>query len=65
MVETQLHLLYDCDYVKDVWDVGCTILMKDISRNDVALGDRCDNDKYKIITLIKCVIYKEWLLLSV
>jgi hypothetical protein len=64
MVETQLHLLCDCDYVKHVWDVVGTILMGNLSGNDVALGERCDNDKYQIITLIKFVIYREWLLFS-
>jgi hypothetical protein len=38
--------------------------MEDISRNDVALGERCDNDKYQIITLIKYVICNEWRVLS-
>ena len=53
IVETQLYLLYDCDYGKYIWDVVGTNMMKDVSINDVAIGEWCDNEKYQIITLIK------------
>jgi hypothetical protein len=64
MTESSLHLLYDCEYVTDIWHNVEQMLLTHVSRQDIIIGDVFDNDKNHIITLIKYMIYKEWLVLS-
>ena len=62
-IQTIEHLLYNCHYVKPLWQIVNTVFGTNISFHQI-LG--LDNHfKYDSITTIICfIIYKEWLLLS-
>jgi len=57
------HLLFDCIYVKPLWERVEQIYNVTIDYN-VILGIRSNHDINCIVTMMSYFIYKEWLLLS-
>ena len=65
-VQTVQHLLFECTYVKPLWEVAEMILNTNISFSDVLCGDHCENYLFGnyICTIFAFVIYKDYLLHS-
>ena len=57
------HLLFDCTYVKPLWNMIERVCDFHISFNKILGIDEC-NKQDRVLTLISFLIYKEWLLLS-
>ena len=61
--QTIKHLLFDCQYVRNIW-----LRMKDVFNIDITftmlLGDMQSTKYNNIVTLLGFIIYKEWLLHS-
>lgn len=62
-IQTIKHLLFDCTYVKPVWNIVNNQLALDISYQQI-LGLDKSFDHNAIVTIICFIIYKEWLVLS-
>ena len=62
-IQTIEHLLYNCHYVKPLWQIVNIVFGINISFHQILGLDK--HFKYDSITTIICfIIYKEWLLLS-
>jgi len=62
-IQTIEHLLFECTYVKPLWDKISSTLGTNVNYNVIlGLDSKCDVDL--IVTMICYFIYKEWLLLS-
>jgi len=57
------HLLYNCYYVKPLWDVIEKVFNIDVNFERI-LGIANDRKCDSLVTLISFLIYKDWLLLS-
>ena len=58
--ETIEHLLYNCIFVKTLWNNLGSLMDRPVSCRDVILGTRCKETNF-ILTLISFLVYKEWL----
>jgi len=61
-VQTLEHLLYECTYVKPLWDIVGQLFSLSIDYN-VILGIN-NHDISFIVSILSYCIYKEWLILS-
>ena len=61
--QTIKHLLWDCLYVKPLWEIVGDVCGFEISFDRILGTEDCNGYDY-VLTLISFLIYKEWLLLS-
>ena len=61
--QTIKHLLWDCPYVKPLWEIVGDVCGFEISFDRILGTEDCNGYDY-VLTLISFLIYKEWLLLS-
>ena len=63
-VESVTHLIYECQYARQIWATVERVLDTEIRLEDVVLGTDISNDTNFIVSLVVFLIYKEWLILS-
>ena len=64
-IETIEHLLFECEYVKNIWLTIRGTLKRDISLHDVILGTNLTDNHNFIVSVTVYLIYKEWVNLSI
>ena len=62
-VQTIEHLLFDCEYVRYIWDLVRLICNVNITFR-IILGLEETFEHNSFVTVISFIVYKEWLLLS-
>ena len=63
-IENVTHLIYNCNYSKQIWAMVNNVLGINVTLQDVILGNNISIEENFIVSLIVYLIYKEWLTLS-
>ena len=63
-IETIEHLLYECEYVKHIWQKIMELLDVEITLRDIILGSNLSDKHNFIVSVVVYLIYKEWVNLS-
>jgi hypothetical protein len=66
MEQTILHLLFDCIYVKRLWEKVSSALGWTVEQHTILYGSKSESFKFDniMISVVCFLIYKEWLVCS-